>query len=76
MKWPSVGCLKLVDELEAATCISVLPLSHRSVPDRAKLHWDGAANYVICKPSNTRAAHELRLARGRQVGRRDIWLGM
>lgn len=59
MKCPAVECLKLVDELEAATCISVMPLSHRSVPDRAKLYWDGAANYVICKPSNTRAAQEL-----------------
>jgi hypothetical protein len=77
MKLPSVGCLKLVDELEAATCISVLPLSHRSVPDRAKLHWDGAANYVICKPSDMRAARELPMSFisvGREVGRKKICL--
>lgn len=52
MTCPSAGCLKLVDELEAATCISVLPMLATDLsPDRAKLHWDGAANYVICKPS-------------------------
>jgi hypothetical protein len=57
--------------------LSPAHVSHRSVPDRAKLHWDGAANYVICKPSDMRAARELPMSFisvGREVGRKKICL--
>lgn len=31
--------------------IRLADISHRSPPDRAKLHWAGGTNYVICEHS-------------------------